>query len=102
MAVNDELSALRRGLEAAVRLLKPGGRLAVITFHSVEDRLVKQFGRERSRDYLAADGVDVPELRRPAAPRLKWVNRKAIRPGPVELAANPRARSAQLRVMEKI
>ena len=78
IAVNDELGSLRRGLEAAVKVLKPGGRLAVITFHSVEDRMVKEFGRRLSRDYEPAPGVDVPELRRPRPPQLKWVRRKAI------------------------
>ena len=67
IAVNDELGSLRRGLEAAVKVLKPGGRLAVITFHSVEDRMVKKFGRRLSRDYEPAAGVDAPELRRPPA-----------------------------------
>jgi 16S rRNA (cytosine1402-N4)-methyltransferase len=102
MAVNDELGSLRLGLTAALDTLKPGGRLAVITFHSVEDRVVKEFGRERARDYVVDGGQDVPELRRSVAPRLVWVSRKAIQPGAAEVAANPRARSAQLRVMEKL
>ncbi len=102
IAVNDELGSLKRGLDAAVKTLKPGGRLAVITFHSLEDRVVKDFGRARSRDYTFAGGVDVPELREPRVPELKWVTRKAIKPGAAEIAENPRSRSAQLRVMEKI
>jgi 16S rRNA (cytosine1402-N4)-methyltransferase len=102
IAVNDEIGSLRRGLDAAVKILKPGGRLAVITFHSLEDRVVKDFGRARSRDYTFPGEVDVPELREPRVPELKWVTRKAIRPGAAELAGNPRSRSAQLRVMGKI
>ena len=62
--MNDEIGSLKRGLEAAVKILKPGGRLAVITFHSLEDRVVKEFGRERTRDYTFSGEVDVPELRR--------------------------------------
>ena len=61
--MNDEIGSLKRGLEAAVKILKPGGRLAVITFHSLEDRVVKEFGRERTRDYTFSGEVDVPELR---------------------------------------
>ncbi len=102
MAVNDEIGSLKRGLEAAMTILKPGSRLAVITFHSVEDRVVKEFGRRLSRDYEIAGDVDVPELRRPCAARLRWVSRKAIVPGAEELSANPRSRSAQCRVMEKL
>jgi len=102
LAVNDEIGSLQRGLEGAVKLLRPGGRLAVITFHSLEDRLVKDFGRVRTRDYTFTGGVDVPELREPRAPELSWVTRKAIKPGPRELAENPRARSAQLRALEKL
>ena len=102
IAVNDEIGSLKHGLEAAVKILKPGGRLAVITFHSLEDRVVKEFGRARSRDYTFTGGVDVPELREPCAPELKWVARRAITPGEVELKENPRSRSAQLRVLEKI
>ena len=79
--MNDEIGSLKRGLEAAVKILKPGGRLAVITFHSLEDRVVKEFGRERTRDYTFSGEVDVPELRQPRAPELKWVSRKAIVPG---------------------
>lgn len=101
IAVNDEIGSLRRGLDAAVRILKPGGRLAVITFHSLEDRVVKEFGRERARDYTFNGPLDVPELRRPRAPELQWVARKAIVPDAEELKENPRARSAQLRVLEK-
>jgi len=102
IAVNDEWSSLRRGLAAALSILRPGGRLAVITFHSLEDRIVKEFGREKARDYAFDGPEDVPELRRPAIPQLRWVNRKAIKPGSDELVDNPRARSAQLRVMEKL
>jgi len=102
IAVNDEIGSLKRGLDTAVKLLKPGGRLAVITFHSLEDRVVKEFGRERTRDYTFSGAVDVPELRRPCVPELKWVSRKAILPGEAELEENPRSRSAQLRVLEKI
>jgi 16S rRNA (cytosine1402-N4)-methyltransferase len=102
IAVNDEIGSLKRGLEATVKILKPGGRLAVITFHSLEDRIVKGFGREKTRDYTFSGDVDVPELRKPRAPEMKWVSRKAILPGEIELKENPRSRSAQLRVLEKI
>ena len=102
IAVNDEIGSLKRGLGAAVKILKPGGRLAVITFHSLEDRVVKEFGREKTRDYTFLGAVDVPELRTPMVPELKWVSRKAILPSAEELEKNPRARSAQLRVLEKI
>jgi 16S rRNA (cytosine1402-N4)-methyltransferase len=102
MAVNDEIGSLQQGLAAAFRILRPGGRLAVITFHSLEDRIVKAFGRARARDYTFSGGMDVPELREPCAPELKWVERKAIRPSEAEVAVNPRSRSAHLRVMEKI
>ena len=101
MAVNDESRSLKSGLAAACTVLKPGGRLAVITFHSHEDRLVKEFGREQTRDYTFAGPVDVPELRQPRTPSMTWVQRKAIVPGEAELADNPRARSAQLRILEK-
>jgi 16S rRNA (cytosine1402-N4)-methyltransferase len=102
LAVNDELGHLRRGLDAALQVLKPGGRLAVITFHSVEDRLVKEWGRERAREYTVPGGVDVPELRQPRRPDVRLVHRKPMAPGAAEVAANPRARSAHLRVFEKM
>jgi 16S rRNA (cytosine1402-N4)-methyltransferase len=102
MAVNDELGALERGLVAALEALRPGGRLAVITFHSVEDRVVKGFGRRESRDYAVDGEVDVPELRRPVEPRTRWVTRKALGPGADEVLRNPRARSAKLRVLETL
>jgi 16S rRNA (cytosine1402-N4)-methyltransferase len=102
LAVNDEIGSLEKGLMGALQLLKPGGRLAVITFHSLEDRVVKDFGRAGARDYTFTGEVDVPELRQPRAPDLKWVTRKAIKPGEAELKANPRSRSAQLRIMERL
>lgn len=102
IAVNDEIGSLEAGLEGAIKILKPGGRLAVITFHSLEDRIVKNFGRVQARDYTFTGDVDVPELRRPCVPKVRLVSRKALVPGPAELADNPRSRSAQLRVMEKI
>jgi 16S rRNA (cytosine1402-N4)-methyltransferase len=102
MEVNDELGSLDRGLAGAVKALRQGGRLAVITFHSLEDARVKAFGRERSRDYTFPGDVDVPELRQPRTPELRWVERRPVTPGEAELIANPRCRSAKLRVLEKI
>ena len=102
IAVNDEIGSLRIGLDRALKILKPGGKLAVITFHSLEDRVVKDFGRARAQDYTFTGGVDVPELRQPRAPELRILTRRPIKPGQAELAQNPRSRSAQLRVMEKL
>jgi 16S rRNA (cytosine1402-N4)-methyltransferase len=102
MEVNRELESLQKGLTAAWAVLKSTGRLTVITFHSLEDRMVKEFGRKLARDYEVSGEVDVPELRRPREPQARWVSRKAIVPSDEELEANPRARSAQLRVLEKL
>ncbi len=102
IAVNDEIGQLGRGLEAALSVLRPGGRLAVITFHSLEDRIVKDFGRRMALDYEFDGPVDAPGLRRPRKPLVGLVTRKAVQPGEQELAENPRSRSAQLRVMEKL
>ncbi|MCO5052992.1 MAG: 16S rRNA (cytosine(1402)-N(4))-methyltransferase RsmH [Verrucomicrobiae bacterium] len=101
IAVNDEIGSLERGLDGALKILKPGGRLAVITFHSLEDRVVKQWARRQARDYTF-ETVDVPALRRPRVPVVKLITRKAVQPGAVEQRENPRSRSAQLRVVEKI
>ena len=100
MEVNDELGCLRRALEAVPRWLRPGGRLVVITFHSLEDRLVKQFMRRHSE----------PEIDRPEwpAPRpnpecfLRLPLRRSLSAGEAELRVNPRARSARLRVAERL
>jgi len=102
MAVNEELVQVEAGLEACWAVLKPGGRLAVITFHSGEDRLVKQFSRRLAKSYTVRGEVDLPELRVPREPLAKELSRKAIKPGQAELDRNPRSRSAQLRVLEKI
>jgi len=102
MAVNDESHSLKSGLAAACTVLKSRGRLVIITFHSGEDRIVKEFGREQTRDYTFEGPVDVPLLRRPRTPLLKWIERKAVPPSESEVADNPRARSAQLRVLEKL
>jgi 16S rRNA (cytosine1402-N4)-methyltransferase len=93
--VNAELEELEQGLKAALALLAPGGRLVVIAFHSLEDRIVKQF--------IARESRDVPDRRAPFAPprptRLRALGR--VRPSAAEVAANPRARSAVLRVAER-
>lgn len=99
MLVNDELGQIRRGLEAAHEQLAPGGRLAVISFHSLEDRLVKHFMRENARTDPLWAGL--PEVPPQAQPTMRLVGRK-IRAGAAEVAANPRARSAVLRVAEKL
>jgi 16S rRNA (cytosine1402-N4)-methyltransferase len=102
LVVNDEMGSLKLGLVGALWVLRPGGRLAVITFHSLEDRLVKTFGREKAREYTFTGEVDIPELRVPRVPEVRLIARKAIKPGAQELAENPRSRSAQLRVMERV
>lgn len=96
IAVNDELGEVERGLRAAVGLLRPGGRLAVISFHSLEDRLVKQFVRAAARDCVCPP--EQPVCTCGARAVLKPVTRKAIQASPEEIAANPRSRSARLRV----
>src|SRR5690606_16455120 len=90
MHVNDELGQLRRGLLAAMQVLSPAGRLAVISFHSLEDRIVKQFMRAQAQPDPAWARLPVAP---PFAPSLKPVGKKQ-RAAEVELAANPRARSA--------
>jgi 16S rRNA (cytosine1402-N4)-methyltransferase len=102
MAVNDEVGSLEDGLAAAWKALKPGGRLAVITFHSLEDRTVKHFGRALCRDYEVQGEVDLPDFRTPREPQGKWLSRKPVLPAEIEIRTNPRARSAQLRALEKL
>jgi 16S rRNA (cytosine1402-N4)-methyltransferase len=99
IAVNDELAALERGLEQAVDVLAEGGRLVVISFHSLEDRIVKRFIARESRGDEAYAGL--PEIPPSARPRLKPVGR-LVRPADSELETNPRARSARLRVAERL
>src|SRR5919199_1142183 len=96
IAVNDELASLEAALPAAFSMLRPGGRLAVIAFHSLEDRIVKRFMRELERGCECPPDFPVCVCGR--EPELRTLTRKAIRPGAAELAANPRAASARLRV----
>ena len=102
MAVNDELGQVEAGLEAGWSVLKQGGRMAVITFHSGEDRMVKQFSRRLAKSYTVRGEEDLPELREPREPLAKELSRKAIKPSEAELSINPRSRSGQLRVLEKL
>ena len=100
IAVNHELEALESILPQAVDALVPGGRLAVISFHSLEDRIVKQFFRRESKDCLCPPRQPICTCGHKAI--LVEVNRRPIRPSPLELNQNPRARSACLRVAEKV
>lgn len=100
IAVNGELHMLEKGVLAAIDLLKPGGRLAIISFHSLEDRFVKQTFRQLSR--TSEPAPELPTGQRPLQPTLQLLPRKAIKPGASEIEANPRSRSARLRVAEKL
>lgn len=100
IAVNDELGVLQRGLEGALQVLAPKGRLAVITFHSLEDRLVKQtFARWVNP---CTCPPEAPVCTCGKKPLVRHVTRKPVTASPAELEANPRARSAKLRVVEKL
>ena len=98
MFINDELGQLERGLHAALEVLTAGGRLVVISFHSLEDRVVKRFMQRESQVDPALG--ELPAIPAEARPRLKLIGRK-LRPSEEELARNPRARSALLRVAER-
>lgn len=100
IAVNDELDSLDRGLSAAVQALRVGGRIAVISFHSLEDRIVKNFFRECTRACICPPNLLKCECTH--SPFLKIITKKPVRPTAVEISENPRARSAKLRVAEKI
>jgi 16S rRNA (cytosine1402-N4)-methyltransferase len=99
IAVNDELGSLEAALPVALELLRPGGRLAVISFHSLEDRIVKRFLRSQERGCTCPP--DFPVCVCGHEPTLRAQSRRAIRPTPQEIAANPRAASARLRAAVK-
>ena len=100
IAVNDELGELDRGLAAAERLLAPGGRLAVVSFHSLEDRRVKDFLRLRSNAMPRTSRHEPPPVE-PMTPSFRLLYRRALRPSVAEVARNPRSRSARLRAAER-
>lgn len=100
IAVNDELTAVDDAVREAIDRLRPGGRLVVLAYHSLEDRIVKTILRERSRTCTCAPGL--PECRCGALPDVRLVHRKVLRASPAEVAENPRARSAVLRVAERL
>ena len=100
MEVNDELGALEEGLGGLTKRLESGARIAIISFHSLEDRIVKNFFRDRSREWL--DRPEWPEPRRNPDFSLRLVTDKPVEPGENEQRNNPRSRSAKLRVAEKI
>ena len=100
IAVNDELSALETALEQAVSLLGQGGRLAVISYHSLEDRIVKNFIRKQASDCTCPPGTPVCRCNHLAT--LKMISRRPFTPTDSEIEANRRARSAKLRVAERI
>jgi 16S rRNA (cytosine1402-N4)-methyltransferase len=99
IAVNDELGSLEIALPAALEMLRPGGRLAVISFHSLEDRIVKQFLRDRERGCTCPP--DFPVCVCGHEPELRAIQRRPIRPGEAEIAVNPRSASARLRAAVK-
>lgn len=102
IVVNDELANVAAGLRVLWSLLAPGGRLALIAYHSGESRLIKSFARELGRDYDVVGEVDRPEFRRPRPRRLRRLTAHAIRPSEAEVRVNPRSRSALLYAFEKL
>ncbi|MBU6448190.1 MAG: 16S rRNA (cytosine(1402)-N(4))-methyltransferase RsmH [Rhodospirillales bacterium] len=102
IAVNEELTDIEAALEQAAALLKPGGRLVVVSFHSLEDRIVKHFFAERAGRMPAASRHDPAGLALASAPLFKLVKKSPVLPGLAEIRANPRARSAKLRAIERL
>ena len=100
IAVNEELEALQAGLAAALDLLRPGGRLVVLSYHSLEDRIVKRFFQAERRGCVCPPELPVCVCGR--NPRLRLVTRPSLTPTAAEIAANPRARSARLRAAERL
>jgi 16S rRNA (cytosine1402-N4)-methyltransferase len=100
IAVNDELGEIEEGLKAALEILNPGGRMATISFHSLEDRLVKSFFNVESKDCICPPQQPVCTCGHRAT--LRIVTRRPVRPSAEEVAANPRARSARLRVAQRL
>ena len=100
IAVNGELDNLQAGLEAAVELLRPGGRLAVISYHSLEDRIVKNFLARQSAACLCPPGLPVCVCGH--NPIMEIINRRVVRPSAEEVASNPRSRSARLRLAHRL
>jgi 16S rRNA (cytosine1402-N4)-methyltransferase len=100
MRVNDELGSLDRGLRGALEIVKPGGRIVVISFHSLEDRLVKSFFATESRDCICPPEQPVCTCGHRASVRV--LTRKPVRPSEAEVAGNPRSRSARLRAAERL
>jgi 16S rRNA (cytosine1402-N4)-methyltransferase len=100
IAVNDELASLEAGLPAAWELLRPGGRIAVISFHSLEDRITKRFLADRARGCICPPELPVCACGR--EPEAELITRRAVRPGPDEVEANPRASSGRLRAALKL
>jgi 16S rRNA (cytosine1402-N4)-methyltransferase len=100
IAVNEELDALERALPAALAMLRPGGRLAVISFHSLEDRMVKRFFAAQARGCTCPP--ELPVCVCGHEPTMRLLTRKAVRPSPQETAENPRSASAKLRAAAKV
>ena len=100
IAVNEELEALQAGLAAALDLLRPGGRLVVLSYHSLEDRIVKRFFQAERRGCVCPPEVPICVCGR--NPRLRLITRPSLTPTAAEIEVNPRARSARLRAAERL
>jgi 16S rRNA (cytosine1402-N4)-methyltransferase len=100
IAVNEELDALEVGLLAALELLRPGGRLVVLSYHSLEDRIVKRFIQSERRGCICPPEVPICACGR--SPRLRLITHPSLTPTASEISANPRARSARLRAAERL
>jgi len=98
--VNGELENLKASLESAMEFVAPGGRIVVISYHSLEDRTVKEFFKEESKEFTKSATKLLPD--RPSKPRLKVLTKKPVVPSAAEIAGNARSRSAKLRSAERI
>jgi 16S rRNA (cytosine1402-N4)-methyltransferase len=100
IAVNDELNVFAEAIQQAVSVLNPGGRVAIITFHSLEDRIAKQALQDAAKGCICPPQLPICQCNN--KPKVKLVTRKPILPSEEEIAMNPRARSAKLRIAEKL